>query len=87
MASLALVVALMFMAALLIGPLSYLLSSFKIVPNWIVWIISIFAMFVGAYWFILPTGILRFVGLFSLYLGYLSLRKRIDHAHISDNYS
>lgn len=87
MASLALVVTLMFLSALFIGPMAYLVSSIKIVPDWIVWIISVFAMFVGAYWFILPTGILRFIGLMSIGLGYLSLRKRIDNAHISNNNS
>ena len=88
MASLALVVALMFMTVLLIGPLSYVLSSIKLVPNWIVWIISLLSMFVGAYWFVLPTGILRFVGLMSIGLGYLALRKRNNNnAYLSDNNS
>lgn len=87
MASLAMVVALMFLVALLIGPLCYLLSMIRIIPNWMIWILGMLTMFIGAYWFILPVGIVRFVGLFDILLGFLSIRKRNTNANISGNNS
>lgn len=74
MASLALIVAILFLFVLISGPLVYILSKFKFIPRILIIIISIPIILFGLWWtFIVPTPI-RFIGLFSAYLAWLSIQ-------------
>lgn len=76
MASLALVVGLMFLVVCLSGPITWLLSKSSYVPRFIVWSMGLFSMCVGIYACLLPTNIFRFFGLLTAYLGWLSLNSK-----------
>ena len=79
MASLAIIVSLIFLVTILIGPICYLICSFKWMPFWIVYLLSALSIFVGIWWLILPINFIRFLGLLPIYCAYLSI-KRINHS-------
>ena len=73
MASLAIIVSLIF----LLGPATYLLSRFNFVPQFIIWIMGLFCIAIGIWWFfVLPINIIRFIGLLTAYLGWLAIRSK-----------
>lgn len=73
MASLALVVGLMFLTVVLLGPLTWLLSKCHLVPKLIIWIMGLLSILIGMYWFFLPVNILKFFGLLTAYLGWRAI--------------
>ncbi|NBQ16951.1 hypothetical protein EBU24_01400 [bacterium] len=75
MASLALLVSIIFCSVLVSGPLCYLLSTFKSVPSNIIYIFSTATICLGLWWFFLPIPSIRYIGLFSVWLGWLSIKK------------
>ena len=79
MASLALLVTLMLLFVVLLGPATYLLSRFNFVPQFIIWIMGLFCIVIGIYWFFLPVNFLRFFGLLTAYLGWLAIRSKERH--------
>jgi ABC-type glycerol-3-phosphate transport system permease component len=83
--SLAFVVSIMFLLVLVSGPLCYLLSLFKWMPNWFIWTIAICNIFIGLWWLMLPISIIRYLGLINIVLGILSIQKRNNkNANISN---
>lgn len=76
METLALVVALMFLITALLGPATWLLSKSRFIPTFVIWVMGILSIFTGIYWFFLPVNFLRFFGLFTSYLGYISICNR-----------
>jgi hypothetical protein len=76
-ASLAIIVSLIFLVVLLLGPTTYLLSRFNFVPQFIIWIMGIFCIVIGIWWFfVLPVNIIRFIGLLTAYLGWLAISSK-----------
>ena len=80
MASLAIIVVLLFLTVLISGPLCFILSKIKIIPNLIINILSILVMLVGVWWFCLPIGPIRFIGILTTLLGYYSIRSKVEGA-------
>ena len=76
MASLAVLVSLIVLSILLIGPVGYLLCSFKWMPNWLVWIISALSISLGIWFFLLPIPAIRYIGLIPVLCGVLSIRNK-----------
>lgn len=75
MASLALMAGLIFLVVLISGPLVFILSKLSFVPKWITNILGILTIFIGAWWFLLPISVVRYVGLITALLGFCSLKK------------
>ena len=78
MASLAFIVALMFLVVLLSGPLCFVISKIPFVPNWIKIILGFLTIFIGAWWFLLPIGPIRFIGILTALLGFYSIRTKVN---------
>lgn len=76
MASLALLVSLMFLVVVLLGPLTWLLSRSVYIPEFIIWILGLLSIGIGIYWFFLPVSFLKFFGLFTAYLGWLAIQTK-----------
>lgn len=76
MASLALVVALMFLIVALSGPATWLLSKSKYIPKFIIWIMGSVSIIIGIYWCFLPVNILKIFGLLTAYLGWLAIKSK-----------
>jgi hypothetical protein len=77
MASLAIIVSLVFIVVALSGPTTYLLSKFNFIPQFIIWIMGLFCITIGIWWFfVLPVNIVRFIGLLTAYLGWLAIRSK-----------
>jgi hypothetical protein len=73
MASLALVVAIIFLVVILSGPLLYLIAKINIVPYIIIDILGILVIGLGLWWtFTIPTFI-RFLGLLTVLLGWKAM--------------
>jgi hypothetical protein len=70
MASLALLVSIIFLSVLIIGPLSYVLSLFDWMPKTIVWIMGLLCIFVGGMTFTLPVVFLKVLGLIDIAIGF-----------------
>ena len=70
MASLALIVTIIFLSVLIIGPLSYLLSLFPWMPKFVVWIMGLLCIFVGGMTFTLPVVFLKVLGLIDIAIGF-----------------
>jgi hypothetical protein len=80
MASLAVIVGLLFLTVLISGPLCFILSKIKIIPNLIINILSILVILIGVWWFCLPIGPIRYVGILTALLGYYSIRSKVEGA-------
>jgi len=80
MASLAIIVGLLFLTVLISGPLCFILSKIKIIPNLIINILSILVILIGVWWFCLPIGPIRYVGILTALLGYYSIRSKVEGA-------
>jgi hypothetical protein len=76
MASLALLVTIIFLSVLIIGPLSYILSLFDWMPRFIVWIMGILCIFVGGMTFTLPVLLLKVFGLIDIAIGFKIISDR-----------
>lgn len=73
MASLALLVTILFFATILSGPLAFFLSKINIIPKIIVYIIAIFSIILGLWWVIVVPTFIRYLGLLSVLLGYAAI--------------
>ena len=76
MASLALLVAIIFLSVLIIGPISYLLSLFDWMPKFVVWIMGLLCIFVGGMTFTLPVVLLKVFGLIDIAIGFKIISDR-----------
>jgi hypothetical protein len=76
MASLALLVTIIFLSVLIIGPISYLISLFDWMPKLIVWTLGLLCIFVGGMAFTLPVVFLKIVGLVDVAIGFKILYGR-----------
>jgi hypothetical protein len=76
MASLALLVTLMLLFVILLGPATWLLSKSVYIPRLVIWIMGIFSIVIGMYWFFLPVNFLRFFGLLTAYLGWVAIQSK-----------
>jgi hypothetical protein len=70
MASLAIIVTIIFLSVMIIGPISYLLSLFDWMPKFVVWIMGILCIFVGGMTFTLPVVFLKILGLIDIAIGF-----------------
>ena len=78
MTSLIVLVGLLFLVQLLSGPLCFILSKFKIIPDLIINILSMLVILNGVWWFCLPIGPIRYVGILTALLGYYSIRSKVE---------
>jgi hypothetical protein len=69
MASLALIVSLIFLSVLIIGPLSYLISCFSWMPKLIIWLLAALTIFIGLWALFIPVPLFRILGLIDLAIG------------------
>lgn len=76
MASLALLVALIFMIVVLLGPATWLLSKSRFIPRFVIFIMGTLCILIGVWWFMMPTNILRFFGLLTAYLGWVAIQSK-----------
>jgi hypothetical protein len=76
MASLALLVTIIFLSVLIIGPLSYILSLFDWMPKLVVWIMGLLCIFVGGMTFTLPVVFLKVLGLVDIAIGFKIISDR-----------
>jgi hypothetical protein len=70
MASLALIVSIIFLSVIIIGPLSYILSLFDWMPKLLIWIMGLLCIFVGGMTFTLPVVFLKVLGLIDIAIGF-----------------
>jgi hypothetical protein len=77
MASLALLVALIFLTVLTSGPFLYCLSFISIVPNWLIWFLCVPVTLIGIWWLsVVPTFPVNFIGIFPILFCYWSVQRR-----------
>lgn len=76
MISLALLASLVAISVILSGPLCWILSKVYIIPNFIIYLLSIFTIFIGIWFFLLPIAGIRYMGLVSVVLAWLAINKR-----------
>jgi hypothetical protein len=77
MESLALFAGLIFLSVLFIGPITYILSCIKYVPQGIVVMFSVTSIAMGFWWIFLPLGIIGWMGLLPIVFGFWALDKRV----------
>jgi hypothetical protein len=80
MASLALVVSLLFLLVLLIGPTVYILSLFHWMPNVLIYLLGIMCVLIGIWWVSLPLPMIRYYGLVDIIIGYKVIANRRKNA-------
>lgn len=80
MASLALLASLVTLSIILSGPLCWILSRIYIIPNFIIYVLGIITIFIGVWFFLLPIAGIRWLGLVSAGLGWLSINKRRERS-------
>lgn len=80
MASLALLVGLIFVVVLLSGPICFILSKISIIPNWIINILGVITILIGIWWLCLPIGPIKYVAILTILLGFLSMRSKVEGA-------
>jgi hypothetical protein len=76
MASLALIVALIFLGLLIIGPTVVLLNKIAIIPKFIIWLLAIFSIFYGLWWIFIVVTPIRWIGLLPIYCGWLAIKTK-----------
>jgi hypothetical protein len=76
MASLALIVTIIFFSVIIIGPLSYILSLFNWMPRFFVWIMGLLCILVGGMTFTLPVVFLKVLGLIDIAIGFKIIADR-----------
>jgi hypothetical protein len=77
MASLALMAGLIFLIVLFSGPICFILSKISFIPKWIILILGFLTMFVGVWWFLLPVGPIRYIGIVTGLLGFYSIKSKV----------
>lgn len=77
MASLALMAGLMFCVVLLFGPVSYLISLFRWMPNFIIYSLGLLSIIIGVWWMLLPIPAIKYYGLIDIFLGYKIMADRM----------
>ena len=75
MASLALVVALIFLSLILIGPLSYLISLFDWMPTIVKYLLALCCCAAGLWAIFVPVPLFKILGLMNLAIGIKILTK------------
>jgi len=75
-ASLALLVTVIFFSVIIIGPLSYILSLFNWMPRFFVWIMGLLCIFVGGMTFTMPVVFLKVLGLIDIAIGFKIISDR-----------
>lgn len=73
MASLALVVTILFLVVLFSGPIIYFIAKYKILPKVIVQILSCFVCFIGLWWFFTLPTFVGLLGILTTFLGWKAL--------------
>jgi len=76
MASLAVLVSIIFLSVLIIGPLSYILSLFSWMPKLVVWMMGLLCVLVGGMTFTLPVVFLKVLGLIDIAIGFKIIADR-----------
>lgn len=77
MASLALVVTIIYLFVVLIGPLTFLLSKIKIVPPLIIQLMGLLSIVLGIWWLtILPGNITGLLAILTIYLGWRGIKNK-----------
>jgi len=76
MASLALLVTLIFLFVALLGPATWLLSKSRFIPRFIIYIMGILSILIGIYWCFLPVNLLKVFGLLTAYLGWIAIQSK-----------
>lgn len=69
MASLALIVSLIFLSLIIIGPLSYIISSFDWVPKILKYLLAIICIVVGLWAIFIPVPLFKVLGLVNFSIG------------------
>jgi len=69
MASLALLITIIFLCVLIIGPISYLLSLFSWMPKIIKWLLALCCILIGGWSLFMPLPLFRILGLIDLAIG------------------
>jgi hypothetical protein len=75
-ASLVLLVTIIFFSVLIIGPLSYILSLFDWMPKIVIWIMGLLCILVGGLTFTLPVVFLKVMGLIDIAIGFKIISDR-----------
>jgi hypothetical protein len=78
MASLALIVSLIFLFVLFIGPITYLLSYSRYIPNIIIYLLGIACVLIGLWWLFLPIPMIKYYGLIDMFFGYKAISQRSE---------
>lgn len=69
MASLALVVSLIFLSLIILGPISYMVCSFEWIPKFIKYLLAILCMVVGMWAIFIPVPLFRILGMVNFAIG------------------
>ena len=84
MASLALIVSVIFFSVILIGLASLIMSRIYWIPNIIVYALSIISILLGLWWLLLPISVIKYTGLIPVFCGYYAINYR-KNKKASDN--
>jgi hypothetical protein len=77
MASLALLVSIVLLSILVSGPVVYILSCIRFIPDWIIWTIGIIVFLLGFHWMIMmPTWPINFLGFIPMLFCVWAINKR-----------
>lgn len=74
MASLAIIVCVIFLVVLLSGPIVFILSKFTLFPKTIIQLLSMITIIVGLWWFMIMVTPVRFIGILSAYFGWRAIQ-------------
>lgn len=69
MASLALIVSIIFLSLIILGPLSYIVSKFNCIPNTIKYLLGILCGAIGLWAIFIPVPLFRILGLINFSIG------------------
>lgn len=76
MASLAVLVSLIFLSVIVVGPLTYIISLFRWMPNIIIYLLGIGCIFIGIWWLMLPIPAIKYYGIVDIFCGYKAIAMR-----------
>lgn len=63
---------------ILIGPTVYLFAWIRVIPNFIIFILSPIPIITGLWFIFLPLGMIQFLGLFPVVLGLAAINIRLE---------
>lgn len=79
MASLALLVSLIFLTVIFSGPIVFILSKYSVLPKTIIQLLSLLTIILGLWWFTITIMPVNFMGLLTAYFGWRAIQNsRID---------